>query len=377
MAGFYYSAQYEAEAQAAPAEQAEQAKRNANVEDALRAPVPRVALVNRFLSAEVQNRSRDRDSMKERPDFTINGVYALPSKGGNPESKSAFREAASISEEDEGGNMPRIQTALKLSPEADCNQLPCCYMTGAQVLAVQALCVQKGERVLDLCAGPGAKALLLASALFASESPSKTLLEAVGSEAGVLSRVGTGGRLVLNEPNKARANVLEALLEAWLPAELLAKGGGVVVTRAQIEDKVPLALARLGPYDKILVDAPCTAARARVLNQNYQYSSATVKQNHDLQGILLRSAGALLKPGGLIVYTTASIEEKENDEVVRHFLKRVGDDFETVNDDDDSPKAKGATPTLHGIGFFPGAGTNHGPLYLSRISKIDPDDYEQ
>jgi len=379
MAGFYYSAQYEAEAQAAPAETAEARKRTADIEEMLRVPVPRVALLNRFVPLEVQNRTVDSQHLKERPEFTINGVYALSSKSGKGEI-SAFREAASISEEDEGGNMPRIPTALKLSPDPESSKLPCCFMTGAQVLAVQALCVKQGEKVLDLCAGPGAKALLLASALFGPESGkevSPTLLEAVGSEAGVLaSRAGSGGRLVLNEPNKARANVLEALLEAFLPAELLGKGGGVVLAKAQIEDKVPLALARLGPYDKILVDAPCTAARAKALNQNYQYSSATVKQNAEIQALLLRSAGALLKPGGLIVYATSSVEEKENDEVVKHFLRRVGDDFETVNDEDDAPKAKGATPTMHGVGYFPGAGTHHGPLYVSRISKINPDDYE-
>jgi len=374
MAGFYYSAQYEAEAQAAPAEQAQDGANKNSIEDALRSAVPRVALVNRFLSEEVQNRTVDAMHLKERPDFTISGVYCLPSKEAKA-ATSGYREAASLSEEEEGGNLPRVQAALRLNPEASLNQLPCCFMTGAQVIAVQALCVQKGEKVLDLCSGPGAKALLLASALFAPDKADPTLLEAVGSEAGVIPSRGNpmGGRLVLNEPNKSRANILQDLLEAFLPADLLAKGGGVTVTKAEIEDKVPLALARLGPYDKILVDPPCTAARAKAVNPNYQYSKTMVKQNAETQELLLKNAGALLKPGGIIVYTTCSIEEKENDDVVKHFLRRVGDAFETVNDEDDAPKPKGATPTMHGVGFFPGAGTTHGPLYVSRIEKVDPD----
>merc|ERR1719188_2967970 len=172
----------------------------------------------------------------------------------------------------------------------------------------------------------------------------------MGSEAGVLdgsslpANDDKPGRLVLNEPNKNRAALLESLLAAFLPSELLVKNGGVTVTKVDVADRLPLALARLGPFDKILVDPPCTAARASAVRQNYENTAKNVKENLELQELLLRHAGALLKPGGLVVYTTSSIEQKENDEVVKKFLRRVGEDFETDNDleDEDVPAPKGA-----------------------------------
>uniref|UniRef100_A0A7S2DSB8 SAM-dependent MTase RsmB/NOP-type domain-containing protein n=1 Tax=Alexandrium andersonii TaxID=327968 RepID=A0A7S2DSB8_9DINO len=254
--------------------------------------------------------------------------------------------------------------------------MPCCFITGASAFAAHALDPQPGEAVLDLCAGPGTKALVLASMLFASQAGGQadpSLLERVGLEAGQLDAPAapTRGRLVLNEPNKVRGTALEGLLSAFLPAEMLAKGGPVTVTKGDVSEKVPIALQRLGPFDKILVDPPCTDARAQAFGgQNNRMEaerdSSKLKRNAELIELLLRCAGTLLRPGGLIVYCTTSLQERENDEAVRRFLRRMNGEFEAEQGEKDQP-IQGSMCTAQGTMVLPNQMAQHGPLYFSKL----------
>ncbi len=140
----------------------------------------------------------------------------------------------------------------------------------------------RGAHVADVCAAPGGKALELArtaAAVYAGDrSPPR------------LARV--------------RANLVR------LGASNVFPYAGDVLD------------APLRAVDGVLVDAPCTGtgtfrrhpdARWRLKPSNVAVTSAT-------QHAIVRAAAALVRPGGLLVYSTCSIEAEENDGVVDRFL---------------------------------------------------------
>mmetsp|Transcript_63936 Transcript_63936/g.180009 ORF Transcript_63936/g.180009 Transcript_63936/m.180009 type:complete len:213 (+) Transcript_63936:92-730(+) len=177
------------------------------------------------------------------------------------------------------------------------------------------------------------------------------------------------GLLVCNEPNRARAAQLEGVLASFLPKDLLAKGGGVATTRAEASHAAPPVLQRLGPFDRVLVDPPCSSLRRQARDSSIaaqQRDPRAVKEAAELAESLLRCAGALVRPGGLIVYCTSSVEEDENDGVVRKFLRRADGDFEA-----DSVALPGAEQTEHGTLILPTQSVQHGPLYLARLRRAE------
>lgn len=148
--------------------------------------------------------------------------------------------------------------------------------------------VTPGERWLDLCAGPGGKAALLAAE----------------------ARLG-GARLVANEVVPARAGLVQQALRAVDPAVEVRVGDG----RAVGEDEP-------GQYDRILLDAPCTGLGAlrRRPEARWRKTPDDVAPLARLQGQLLRSAVAALAPGGVLAYVTCSPHPAETTAIVDALL---------------------------------------------------------
>lgn len=78
----------------------------------------------------------------------------------------------------------------------------------------------------------------------------------------------------------------------------------------------PLPFAR--GFDRILVDAPCsgTGTLGRNPEIKWRLQPADLDDLHRRQTALLRNARALLNPGGILVYSTCSLEPEENENVV-------------------------------------------------------------
>ena len=78
----------------------------------------------------------------------------------------------------------------------------------------------------------------------------------------------------------------------------------------------------LRPLDIVLLDAPCsgTGTIARHPDARWRITPKALKHIVDLQAELLHSAAAIVKPGGLLVYSTCSVEREENVGQVEHFL---------------------------------------------------------
>ncbi len=161
-------------------------------------------------------------------------------------------------------------------------------------LAAQALVaardVAEGESWLDLCAGPGGKAAVLAASAMAS-----------------------GARLVANEISPARRQLVE---RAVAPAASV-----VEVTE---RDGTSLGVQEPGRYDRVLLDAPCTGLGAlrRRPEARWRKSPGDVAELTRLQAALIDSAVRALRPGGLLCYVTCSPHLAETRVQVGDALKR-------------------------------------------------------
>ncbi|MBR6019546.1 MAG: RsmB/NOP family class I SAM-dependent RNA methyltransferase [Lachnospiraceae bacterium] len=157
-------------------------------------------------------------------------------------------------------------------------------MTPASLLPIE-----EGDRVLDLCAAPGGKSTELAAKL-----------------------KGTG-LLVANDISATRAKALLKNLELFGATNVL------VIS----EESGALADRFAGYFDKILVDAPCSGEgmfrkQPAIMKNWEQYGTGYY---NDLQKQILPQAAAMLKPGGLMLYSTCTFAPLEDEETVAWLLK--------------------------------------------------------
>jgi 16S rRNA (cytosine967-C5)-methyltransferase len=150
------------------------------------------------------------------------------------------------------------------------------------LLAVEQLAPQPGETILDLCAAPGGKTTFIAQ------------------------RMGNDGRIVAHDAQPGRLKLLE---------ENCRRLG---VTCVQTTE----ALDSTTPFDRILIDAPCsnTGVLRRRVDLRWRVQPAEIERLRKGQAALLAQAVPRLKPGGLLVYSTCSLDPEENEEVVKVFL---------------------------------------------------------
>ena len=142
-------------------------------------------------------------------------------------------------------------------------------------------------RVLDACAAPGGKSLLLADL--------------------------AGVRLVIAaEASLRRMRTLEKLRARW--------GASRVLVLAADARRPPFR----APFDGVLLDAPCSGlgTLARHPDIRWRLRASDLLRHAERQRVLLESVAALVRPGGRLVYATCSVEPEENEDVVRPFLAR-------------------------------------------------------
>lgn len=172
--------------------------------------------------------------------------------------------------------------------------LPYYLLDAASVWAARALDVQPQDRVLDLCAAPGGKSLVLAE------------------------RLGSTGEWVANERSAQRRRRLHDVLRAYLPQEVLARG------KVTGHDATRWGLYQQNVYDRVLLDAPCSGER-HILHdpvEERKWSPQRSKRLAQQQFAMLCAALEALKPGGVLVYSTCALSPLENDQVVERFLTR-------------------------------------------------------
>lgn len=207
----------------------------------------------------------------------------------------------------------------------------------ASLEPVFALDLQPGMRFLDVCSAPGGKAL---AALFS---------------------VGCNAQARLNDISRDRVARLKAVLYDYLPAEVVER---FLVT---CSDGSRIGMREPGVYDRVLVDAPCSAERHHLLDGGkLGWTHGSSKRLAIRQHALLCSALDATCAGGRVVYSTCSISPLENDGVVAKLMKSREGQFEIVRP---NPGAMGE-PTEHGVMILPDRCDGFGPIYYSVLEKV-------
>ncbi|MBR1893025.1 MAG: RsmB/NOP family class I SAM-dependent RNA methyltransferase [Lachnospiraceae bacterium] len=158
---------------------------------------------------------------------------------------------------------------------------------------VEYLGVNKGERILDLCAAPGGKTTQIAAAM------------------------GGEGLLVANEINPSRAKILSLNIER------------MGVTNCLVTSETPQKLAEVfeGYFDRILVDAPCSGEGMFIKNDTAtgEWSLENVQMCADRQDEILECAARMLASGGRIVFSTCTFAPSEDEGSVSRFIEKYPD----------------------------------------------------
>jgi len=194
------------------------------------------------------------------------------------------------------------------------------------LLAVRELAPEPGEAVLDLCAAPGGKLTYIAQlmrnegrlAAYDVSADRLRLLEANCARLGV--RVSGQWSIVSSEKSPKSAH------SAPRPTD---HGPLTTDYGLRTTDHGPLTpdSGPPPPFNKILVDAPCsnTGVMRRRVDLRWRIRPDEIERLRAEQLQLLRKSATLLKPGGLLVYSTCSLEPEENEQVVREFLSGASD----------------------------------------------------
>ena len=192
-------------------------------------------------------------------------------------------------------------------------------------LAVRAAGIQNGDLVVDVCAAPGGKTMYAASL--------------AGQTGMVISRDLTENKTELIEENVDRLGLTNVTVEAW--------------------DARDLDENLVGKADVVIADLPCSGLgiMGRKNDIKYNVTGDSIDELAQLQRDILDTVSRYVKTGGTLVYSTCTIDSRENQNNVKWFVENH--DFETVRIDEIVPGHggdKGYVTLLQGVdecdGFF-------------------------
>jgi 16S rRNA (cytosine967-C5)-methyltransferase len=169
------------------------------------------------------------------------------------------------------------------------------------LLAACKLGAQPGETILDLCAAPGGKTTFLA--------------QLMNNQGCIVAMDNSKERLKLLEENCARLGVTCAETSR-------SRGNEAQTSKSEMDQRLLTSSPANQQFDRVLVDAPCsnTGVMRRRVDLRWRIQPEEIPRLQDIQRDLLQQAAAKLKPGGVLVYSTCSLEPEENCEVVKEFL---------------------------------------------------------
>jgi 16S rRNA (cytosine967-C5)-methyltransferase len=168
-----------------------------------------------------------------------------------------------------------------------------CYIQDpSTAIACQILNPKPGEKILDACSAPGGK---------------------TGYIAQLMKNRGT---IVACDRDPERLQILK---------ENMARLGVGIVHISDHDwtrGHVPAEIASMAPFDRILLDAPCsnTGVMRRRVDVRWRLQPADFLRMQQRQLEILRALIPLLAPKGVLVYSTCSLEPEENQQVVRRIL---------------------------------------------------------
>jgi len=228
----------------------------------------------------------------------------------------------------------QFPAAVMLSEPLSVDDLPgfrdgdCSVQDIASQAAAVLLKPQAGMRVLDACAAPGGKATH------------------------ILEHCPDTRELVALDESSAR---LERVAENFSRLSLDA-------TILQGDARQPALWWDGEPFDRILLDAPCSATGVIRRHPDIRFlrKQSDIERLAEQQFEMLQALWPLLKPGGSLLYSTCSILLAENDQVIERFIK-ANTDARMLALELDMPGM--VTRMSHGLQMLPGCADNDGFYY--------------
>ena len=164
----------------------------------------------------------------------------------------------------------------------------------SSMLVAELAGLQKDNLVLDVCSAPGGKAIHAAN-----------LLEALGGGT-VISRDVTEKKTALIKENKDRLQVDNLII--------------------QVADATSLDETMIQKADVVIADLPCSGIgiMAKKPEIRYRMTAENQKELVKLQKDMLAVVHRYVKPGGILMYSTCTINKEENEEQVKEICKKYG-----------------------------------------------------
>ena len=221
------------------------------------------------------------------------------------------------------------------------------------MLAALCLPLEGAVNILDLCAAPGGKTLVLAS------------------------RMAPDAKLSSNERSPERKHRLATVVQTCLPPEISER----VITSCS--DGATWCTRQSECFDRILLDAPCSSERHVIADPKYlnTWSPSRIKTVTTEQWALLSSAYRLLRPQGILLYSTCALCPEENDGMIERLYKKFNKDgtaFTLLEPAPDLSQISAFAPALtlpgfektkYGYMIMPDRQKGAGPIYFSIIRK--------
>lgn len=227
------------------------------------------------------------------------------------------------------------------------------YLDSASVLAALCLPVKNSQKILDLCAAPGGKTVVLAS------------------------RMDKESELFANERSASRKTRLQNTVNTCLPLEINSR------IKVSCSDGAVWCKKQSECFDRILLDAPCSSERHVFLDSKYldQWTPSRIKTVTMQQWSLLSCAFRLLKENGIMVYSTCALFPLENDLMIEKLLQKFNKEQDTIQvlpieyDKEEiksfcSAELPDFEKTKYGAQILPDIQNGAGPIYFSIIKKI-------
>ncbi|MFX0080926.1 MAG: RsmB/NOP family class I SAM-dependent RNA methyltransferase [Candidatus Hodarchaeota archaeon] len=161
------------------------------------------------------------------------------------------------------------------------------FQDKASAAVIQVLSPQPGELICDMCAAPGMKTSLIAQ------------------------NMNNRGHIIAGEFLDQRTIIMKDLLNHL----------SVLNTHILNTDSIIFPIRFENIFDRILLDAPCTGNGAFLINPELKWrqNENFLHQNTVLQKKLFESALKILKPNGILVYSTCSLYPEEGEYIIMNF----------------------------------------------------------
>ncbi len=178
--------------------------------------------------------------------------------------------------------------------------------------AVKALCIEEGDVLLDMCSAPGGKAFTAAQMMNGK------------------------GRIYALELYESRLNLIKESAERLKLSCVIPKVNDALLYNTSL----PIA-------DKIICDVPCSGFGTIRRKPEIRYKELdSIKGLPEIQLEILKTSSKYLKTGGKLLYSTCTLNKRENEKVVESFL-RENPDFAVIGEGTVFPSQNGGDGFYH------------------------------